>query len=355
MATPQTTYLRSHQQALAEKIVKQQYARHPEIWLAHGEQGRNYSVRDAGYHLVYLAEAIEADDPLLFNEYLAWVTVLFANLNFPNDTLSTTLDCARQVLSESLPAAEKEAALALLDAATAELDNAPTTLPSFLNGSEPLDELARQFLAALLQADRHTASRLILDAVKKEFSIKEIYLQVFQRTQREIGRLWQTNQIGVAEEHFCTAATQMIMSQLYPYIFTGERKDRRAVIACVGGELHEIGARMVADFLEMSGWDTYFLGANTPPRTILQTVEQRQADLLALSATMTFHVSEVTDIIRNLRADNNAATHVLVGGYPFNLSPDLWRKVGADGYAADAATAVAAADKLITNSQLIPR
>jgi MerR family transcriptional regulator, light-induced transcriptional regulator len=345
-----TTFLRSQQQALAEKIVTEQYRRQPEVWLRHGEQGRRLSVRDTIYHLVYLAEAIEANDPLLFNEYLAWVKVLFANLNFPEDTLMTTLDCTRQLLAEQLPRGEKEVALAMIDNAMAQLNSAPTTLPSFIEGSGPLDEMAHQFLHLLLQADRHAASRLILDAVEGGASIKDIYLQVFQRTQWEIGRLWQTNQIGVAEEHFCTAATQMIMSQLYPFIFTGERKDRRAVIACVGGELHEIGARMVADFLEMSGWDTYFLGANTPPRTIVQTVTKRQAHLLALSATMTFHVSEVTNIIGSLRAGENAAARVLVGGYPFNLSPDLWRKVGADGYAVDAETAVAAAEQLITAS-----
>lgn len=210
-----------------------------------------------------------------------------------------------------------------------------------------MEELARQFLDALLRADRRTAAQMILDAVQNGIEVKTIYMQVFQRTQREIGRLWQTNRIGVAEEHFCTAATQMIMSQLYPYIFTGERKDHRVVVACVGGELHEIGARMVADFLEMSGWDSYFLGANTPSQSILQVARERQAHVLALSATMTFHVSKVMEMIAALRAQA-LPIRVIVGGYPFNLSPDLWRKVGADGYAADAETAVAAAGQVLT-------
>ena len=179
-------------------------------------------------------------------------------------------------------------------------------------------------------------------------SIKKIYIEVFQRTQREIGRLWQTNQISVAQEHFCTAATQMVMSQLYPYIFSGEHKNRRLVAACVGGELHEIGARMVADFFEMEGWDTYFLGANTPPESIVATVQDRKADILALSATMTFHVNKVADIIALLRSkEGSTRTHVLVGGYPFNLSRFLWQKVGADGYAPDAETAIQEAERLI--------
>jgi methanogenic corrinoid protein MtbC1 len=152
-------------------------------------------------------------------------------------------------------------------------------LPSLIEGTGPLDVLAREYLAALLRGDRHTAGGLILAAADSGTSIQDIYLSVFQRVQREVGRLWQSNQIGIAQEHYCTACTQSIMSQLYPRIISAEKNGRRLVATCVGGDLHEIGARMVADFFEMEGWDTFFLGANTPiSGTLQQTVLSR--DLL---------------------------------------------------------------------------
>jgi methylmalonyl-CoA mutase cobalamin-binding domain/chain len=254
----------------------------------------------------------------------------------------------RKVLAEKLSTKIRARALDILDQGIQSLEKAPLTVPSFVEGNTEIDKLARQYLELLLSGDRRTASRLILGSVQDGISIKSIYTQVFQPSQRELGRLWQVNQISVAQEHFCTAATQMIMSQLYPYIFSGERKNRRLVAACVGGELHEIGARMVADFFEMEGWDTYFLGANTPPETVIQTVAERQADVLALSATMTYHVSKVTDIITSLRASGaSPKTHILVGGYPFNLSPELWMRIGADGYAPDAETALLEAERIM--------
>jgi methanogenic corrinoid protein MtbC1 len=209
-----------------------------------------------------------------------------------------------------------------------------------------LASLAEQYLGALLQADRDAASRLILSAVEKGESVKAIYLYVFQPVQRAIGRLWQTNQISVAQEHYCTAATQMIMSQLYPHIFGGHRLDRRLVAACVSGELHELGVRMIADFFEMEGWDTYYLGANTPAASIAQAVVERKADVLAVSATITFHVSQVEKVIEHVRASSvGDRLHILVGGYPFNISPALWRTVGADGHARDAGGAVDVASR----------
>jgi methanogenic corrinoid protein MtbC1 len=217
-----------------------------------------------------------------------------------------------------------------------------------LEPDAPLADLAQEYLRLLLQSERRKASSLILDAVEAGVKVKDVYLHVFQRTQHEIGRLWQMNRLTVAQEHYCTAATQLIMSQLYPHVFATERIGHRAVVACVGGELHELGARMVADFLEMEGWDAYYLGANTPADSVLRSLEDREAEILAVSATMTFHVSAVADLIAHVRtAEAYRATGILVGGYPFNLSPGLWRQVGAHGYAPDAQEAVTLAMRMV--------
>jgi methanogenic corrinoid protein MtbC1 len=111
---------------------------------------------------------------------------------------------------------------------------------------------------------------------------------------------------------------------------------------------------MVADFFEMAGWDTYYLGANTPTESILQTLKARKVDVLGISATMTFHVGVVVDLIERVRAlelEGESVTgqgiKILVGGYPFNIAPDLWRQVGADGFAYNAQQAVDVANRLV--------
>ncbi|MFL7808677.1 MAG: B12-binding domain-containing protein, partial [Anaerolineae bacterium] len=108
-----------------------------------------------------------------------------------------------------------------------------------------------------------------------------------------------------------------------------------------------IGVRMVADLFEMAGWDSYYLGANTPGQGVLQALQERQADVLAISATLTMHVGQVRELIERVRAiEVGRRTAILVGGYPFLLSPELWRRVGADGFAPDAEQAVQVANRL---------
>jgi methanogenic corrinoid protein MtbC1 len=211
-----------------------------------------------------------------------------------------------------------------------------------------LVQLAGDYLQALLEGERDRASQLILQAVDIGIPIKDIYLHVFQSCQHEIGRLWQTNQISVAQEHFCSAATQLIMSQLYPHILSAEKGRGSMVATCVGGELHEIGVRMVADFFEMEGWDTYYLGANTPARSVLRTIEERNADLLCVSATITFNIQAASDLIGQVRASEaGKGIRILVGGRPYNVAEELWRQTGADGFGRDAQAAVDLAAQLM--------
>jgi methanogenic corrinoid protein MtbC1 len=333
---------------LAQITVDQQYALQAEYWKSYHPSGYTKSRRDAGYHFSYLAEALAANDSALFLDYIAWVKVLFTGLNFSPQVITTTLNCMNQSLQETLPPDQAALARGFVNAALEHLPHAPEILGSFISSESPFYELASHYLDALLRGDRHIASRLILDSVAGGTPVKDIYLQVFQPCQQEIGRLWQMNQVSVAQEHFCTAATQMVISQLYPYIFATPKSGHRLVATSVSGELHEIGIRMVADFLEMEGWDTYYLGANTPTESILRAIEERRADVVAISATISFHVSKVAELIDRIRSSPNLAqVKIMVGGYPFNIAENLWQQVGADGHARNAQEAVSAAYHLL--------
>jgi methanogenic corrinoid protein MtbC1 len=333
---------------LSEAIVERQYALEPEIWEKYGEVGRKKSVRDVKYHLSYIAEALASSNPPLFIDYIAWVKVLFTQLKFPEGVILTTLRCIRDVLQEELPKDLSTVGTEYVEEGIRQFPQLPSVLPSFIKKDAPLYELARGYMDALLKGERHTASQLISRSVEDGVNIKDIYLYVFQNSLREIGRLWQTNRISVAQEHYFTAATQLIISQLYPYIFSTDKNGYRLVATCVGEELHEVGVRMVTDFFEMEGWDTYYLGANTPKESILQTIKEQKFDILGISATMTFHIGTVRDLISHVRnTEAGKRLKIMVGGYPFNVAPNLWKQIGADSYARDAEEALLIAKNLI--------
>jgi len=341
-----------HRGQITEAMVAQQYARHPELAARYGERGRRKCLQDANYHLDYLAESLAVAQPPLFADYVAWARAMLAGRNIPVEDLIVNLECMSDALRQTLDAPSGDLAAQYIKAGLDQLMTSSATPLSFIAADQPLTPLAQEYLTALLAGERQRASRLVLDAVAGGVAVQDVYLQVFQPCQHEIGRLWQINEISVAQEHYCTAATQLIMSQLYPYLFSGARTGHTLVATCIAGDLHEIGVRMVSDLFELNGWDTHYLGANTPVPSILGAVREQHADVLAISATIIPHLRAVEELITQVRAAPDCgAVKILVGGYPFNVVPEMWRRLGADGCAHDAATAVALANRLVADGQ----
>lgn len=343
--------LRAQDGALARTLVERQFAQSPQLAARYGAAGRKKCLEDASYHLSFLAQALELGHPEMFADYIAWVKVMLAARGVAPDDLSNYLSLLRDLLQEKLSADAGSAAAGIVEQSLQALPQMPLVVASFLDPQAPLAELASEYVELLQRGERHVASQRVNAAVTAGASVRDLYLEVFQRAQREVGRLWQMNLISVAQEHYFTAATQLIMSQLYPLVFTGKKSIGTLVATCVSGNLHEIGIRMLADLFEMQGWETFFLGSNTPTAAVLETVAERGAHVLAVSATLSSQVGIVHQLIAQLRSERRFdAVRVLVGGYPFNLSPDLWREIGADGHAREADEAIALAERLIVSA-----
>jgi methanogenic corrinoid protein MtbC1 len=294
------------------------------------------------YDLSSLSNAITSSSPEVFQEYVYWVAALFESNNLPLELLKKNLEIIEKGLTSLLPSEHQPLLRKYLDAGMSGIEKHSTPQPTQIDLTSPHSTLAEKYLAALLATERDKACQLIVDSFKKGVSIKDIYLQVLQPVQYELGRLWHIREISVAHEHFASSVTQLVMAQLYPYICTeGKEKEKGTMVAvCVSGELHEIGIRMVADFFEMEGWSTHFLGANMPVNDIVETLLTHKADLLAVSASMSSNVEKARKLIATVRSSQARSTKVMVGGYVFNRVQDLWKQIGADYFAENAESAL---------------
>jgi methanogenic corrinoid protein MtbC1 len=306
---------------------------------------------DVQARLGQLAQAVCVGRPELFVASTAWSKAAFAARDVDVDDLRLSLACTGEVVREKLPPAIGTVAGAIVDEAIARLDDLPDTVPCAIDVAARHADLSRRYLRLLLESRRDDALELVLSALRSGASFEEICLRVLCPAMREVGRLWHVNEIGVAEEHCCTAATGMVLGQAFAFA-RGQRRTapngRVALVTSVGGDLHELGARMVSDFLELAGWQAIFLGANTPPEDVVEAVAMRKPDLLCISANSNLSVGAVKRLVQRLRAAPEASgVRIIVGGAPFAAIEDLWREVGADGWAKDGAEAVELAARLV--------
>lgn len=179
------------------------------------------------------------------------------------------------------------------------------------------DALCREYLQEILAGKRKSALELIMDAYHGGYPIPGIYMDIFQEALYEIGRLWESNRISVADEHLATAITQFVMSNLYQHLEISDERRGKFVVTGVQGELHQVGANMVADVLDADGWDTVFLGTNVPEEEIIKTLRQHRAHLFGISSTMLFNLPKVIGLVEAVRAEYGNSVHIMLGGSAF--------------------------------------
>lgn len=202
-----------------------------------------------------------------------------------------------------------------------------------------LGEMYHDYVAALRSGRYHRSSQVVQAALNKGCDFRDLYLEILQPAMYEIGSLWETGQLTVAEEHRATIITQRIMTHLHSRVYARPGLSRMVVSAlgrtmvatCVSGEMHDLGIRMVTDFFEIEGWNVYCLGGDVPSEDIVRMVNEYQANLLAISATLNSSLLRAHELIRAIRA-SPVGPHIkiIVGGQSLDSIPDLARKIDAD-------------------------
>lgn len=206
--------------------------------------------------------------------------------------------------------------------------------------------LTERYVKAQLAGERSEALAIVQEALSAGISVPRVHLELIQAAQYEIGRLWENNQISIAEEHQATAISQLALATLYDKLPRARRNGKRVLLACVEGELHDMGSRIVADFLEMDGFEVRLLGASVPAPSLAERVVASAPDLVALSATMSFHLAALERAIAAVRGSARGQVPILVGGRAFTWATGAASRLDVQGFALDAASLVSEARRL---------
>ncbi len=115
------------------------------------------------------------------------------------------------------------------------------------------------------------------------------------------------------------------------------------VLGTVQGDQHDIGKNLVKIMLAGAGFEVVDLGINVPAAKLVETAKTRGARLIALSALLTTTMAQMETVTKLAHEEG---IRVMIGGAP--VSQAFCDKIGADGYAADAAGAVNLARALLS-------
>jgi methanogenic corrinoid protein MtbC1 len=296
---------------------------------------------EADFHVLQLATALRFARPGMYARHVRWLRVVLTHRGLADKAITQSLRALVGILGDILPPDVAPIAAGYVRAAltrSAADDEPPAARPT---------PLQLECVDALLAAQPAGVEQLASAAGRCGLDGAAYCVSVLGPAMHEVGRLWEQNAISVDQEHQCAARAADLLSRLV--VPAPAAPDaRRAVCACITGERHELGIRMVANVLRANGWSVTCPNQEQDPSGLLREVIARRAQLVAISATMLQHLSTLESIVAAIRAMAECADlKVLVGGQAFDAYPGVWNEIGADATAADAIEALAVANRLV--------
>jgi len=203
------------------------------------------------------------------------------------------------------------------------------------------------FIKFLLDGNYEECKKMIKQKIINENDVKEVFENIFFPSMYEVGYLWQKGAITVIEEHLASSVINRLISSIYSGKKFSEYDKGKALVSSIANEFHEIGSRIIADSLEMDGWNVKHLGANTPEQDFIEYIKKEKPFLIGLSVTMQFNVDKIIRLISQIRSIPDLEDiNILVGGKVFNENSNLYKKVGADIWGKNSIEVVELAGKL---------
>ena len=161
-----------------------------------------------------------------------------------------------------------------------------------------------------------------------------------------IGEKFKNNEVYVPEVLVAARAMNMGAQILKPYLAaSGVKASGKVCIGTVRGDLHDIGKNLVKMMMEGKGLEVVDLGTDVAPETFVQAAIEQNCQIICCSALLTTTMDVMEDVVKAAEAAGiRDKVKIMIGGAP--VTEDFCRKIGADCYTVDAASAADAAVKL---------
>ncbi len=202
-----------------------------------------------------------------------------------------------------------------------------------------------QLAHSLINGDRDGVAEATQAAIDKGLPAKTVLEEGLIVGMTTVGQRFRDNEIYVPEVLLAARAMQAGMDILKPELASaGVEPSGTVVIGTVKGDMHDIGKNLVAMMLTGGGLEVVDVGIDVSTEQFVERARQSNAQIVAMSALLTTTMPKMAEVIAALR-EAGIEARTMIGGAPVTQS--FANEIGADGYAADAATAVDVAKALI--------
>ncbi len=214
------------------------------------------------------------------------------------------------------------------------------------------DEAAiRAFADEVLAHEVNTLADIIIGHLDREVAPETLFIQLIAPTARELGEKWNRDECDFVDVTMGLWRLQLLLRTIAVWAPPPDGwalKTHRALFTTMPRDQHSLGTLMIGECFQRAGWDVETL-IEPEQSEILLALGSSSFDVVGLTVTTDFYIAQVPKLLTAMRSVScNPKLAIMIGGPAIGYDPELARKLGADGTAADAADALALADELVS-------
>jgi 5-methyltetrahydrofolate--homocysteine methyltransferase len=210
-----------------------------------------------------------------------------------------------------------------------------------------MSEILEQISKAIIEGELDEIVDLTEDALDDDLSAQEILNDGLMAGMNYVGVEFKAGNMFVPEVLRSAKAMQNSMDILNPLLAeSGAKRVGKVLLGTVKGDLHDIGKNLVGMMCEGAGFEVEDIGKDIAPEGFVKAIKEFNPDVVGMSALLTTTMRSMEHTIKALEeAGLRDKVKVMIGGAP--VTQDFADKIGADGYASNAAAAADLAKEFV--------
>lgn len=210
-----------------------------------------------------------------------------------------------------------------------------------------LENTLERLQQVVIKGDANACPSIVQDCIDNDVTAQIVVNRGLIPAMDIVGDLFRRNEYYVPEVLIAARAMQAGLNIVRPLLAEESVASLGTVVmGTAKGDLHDIGKNLVGMMLEGAGFEVYDLGIDVSVEKFLAKAQEVNADIVGVSALLTTTMVGMKRVIDAIHAAESPANgKVIIGGAP--VTQQYANDIGADGYAADAASAVALAKRLM--------
>lgn len=204
----------------------------------------------------------------------------------------------------------------------------------------------------LFEGKHEPVKKMTEDALAEGRAPMEVLDEGLIAGMRVVGEDFKHNRIFVPEVLLAARAMKAGMVVLKPLLTArtdGSASSETIIMGTVKGDLHDIGKNLVGMMAEGAGFTIVDLGTDTSAERFIAAVKEHNARIIGMSALLTTTMVYMRTVVQKFKEAGMHNVKICIGGAP--TSPDYAKDIGADGYAADASSAVELFKRLLAEKE----